>query len=238
MDDSTSLIAWILIVSGVTSGALLALLGFVFAWNQRRIAAEARRWGRHVLAAQDEERHRIARELHDDMVPRLHAARLAVERAANADAEAQLGEIATSIRTIAHDLHPPALEYLDLRKALSDLVDRHRNRPGPELELAALEEVSVPGDPAIALYRVAQEGLHNALKHASAGHIRLLLERDPDQVRLVIEDDGTGMPAVRRGKPSFGLRSMRERLGAVGGTLDLDSVIPNGTRLTAKVPLR
>lgn len=238
MDASTPLIAWIFIVSGVTTGALLALVGVIFAWNQRRIAAEAKRWGMHLLAVQDEERHRIARELHDDLVPRLHAARLAVERDAGADAELQIGQIATSIRTIAHDLHPPALEYLDLRQALSDLVERHRAESGPALELAALEEVSVPGDAAIALYRVAQEGLTNAVKHASASHIRLLLERDQNAVRLVVEDDGTGMPVFPRSKASFGLRSMRERLGAVGGSLEIDSAVPNGTRLTAKVPIR
>ncbi|MBK7593845.1 MAG: hypothetical protein IPJ11_01045 [Gemmatimonadetes bacterium] len=71
MDTPTPLVAWILVVSGVTTGALIALVGMVFAWNQRRIAAEAKQWGLHVLAAQDAERHRIARELHDDLVPRV-----------------------------------------------------------------------------------------------------------------------------------------------------------------------
>ncbi|MBA2290891.1 MAG: sensor histidine kinase [Gemmatimonadales bacterium] len=217
---------------------MIALVGFVLAWNQHRVAAEAKRWGRYLLAAQDEERHRIARELHDDVVPRIFAARLAVERTAAADAEAQLGKIAASIRTLSHDLHPPALEYLDLRQALGDLLARHHSGVGPTVELAALEDVSVPGDAALALYRVAQEGLMNALKHASASHIHLLLERDSSAVRLVVLDDGTGMPAQSRAKASFGLRSMRERLGAVGGSLEIDSAIPNGTRLTAKVPLR
>ena len=237
MDAPTPLVAWILVVSGVTTGALIALVGMVFAWNQRRLATEAKRWGRHLLVAQDEERHRIARELHDDLVPRIHLVRLATERQATGEAEAQLGDIATRMRTMAHDLHPPALQHLDLRQALADLVNRHQSVEGPVVTLDAIADVKLPGDSAVALYRVAQEGIADALKHADAREIRLHLQGDGHSVRLVVEDDGKGIPVAAERQASFGLRSMRERLDAVGGTLAVESAVPSGTRIVAKVPL-
>lgn len=236
MDSPTPLVAWILVVSGVTTGAVIALMGMVFAWNQRRIADEAKRWGRHLLAAQDEERHRIARELHDDIVSRVHLVRMATERQATGEAEAQLGDIATRLRTMAHDLHPPALQHLDLRQALSDLVHRHQSALGPAIALDAPTDAKLQGDAAVALYRVAQEGIANALKHADAREVRLHLQGDGHSVRLVVEDDGKGIPLASERHGSFGLRSMRERLDAVGGTLAIEPVLPTGTRIVARVP--
>ncbi len=236
MDTPTPLVAWILVVSGVTTGALIALVGMVFAWNQRRIAAEAKQWGLHVLAAQDAERHRIARELHDDLVPRVHMARLATERQATAEAEAELGDIASRIRTLAHDLHPPALQHLALGDALLDLVTRHRSPDGPDIELDAAQGITLPNESAVALYRVAQEALTNALKHAAARAIRFTLRGDAHAVTLTIEDDGRGMPPSTEKRASFGLRSIRERLGAVGGSMTTERASPTGTRLVATVP--
>jgi two-component system NarL family sensor kinase len=236
LDAPTPLVAWILVVSGVTTGAVIALMGLVIAWNQRRIAAEAKQWGLHVLAAQDEERHRIARELHDDIVPRVHAARLTTERHATAEAEAQLGEIASRIRTLAHNLHPPSLEYLELGQALADLVTRHRSPTGPTLALDAAEGLALPSESSVALFRVAQEGLANALKHAGAQQIHLRLLGDAASVTLIIEDNGAGMPTSTEQRASFGLRSIRERLGAVGGALTIEASTPTGTRLVATVP--
>jgi signal transduction histidine kinase len=236
LDASTPLLAWIVVVSGVTTGAVIALMGMVFAWNQRRLAADAKQWGLHVLAAQDEERHRIARELHDDLVPRVHMARLATERHASAEAEVELGDIATRIRRLAHDLHPPALEYLELGQALADLIARHRSATGPEIVLDAADGIKLPNDASVALYRVAQEGLTNALKHASAQEIHLELRADAAAVTLTISDDGAGMPNSTEKRASFGLRSIRERLGAVGGTLTIEASTPTGTRLIATVP--
>lgn len=236
MDAPTPLVAWILVVSGVTTGAVIALMGMVFAWNQRRLAADAKQWGLHVLAAQDQERHRIARELHDDLVPRVHMARLATERHDTAEAEAELGDIASRIRTLAHDLHPPALQHLALGDALLDLVTRHRAPEGPDIELDAAHGITLPNELAVALYRVAQEALTNALKHASARVIRLTLRGDAHAVTLTIEDDGRGMPPSSEKRASFGLRSIRERLGAVGGSMTIEHAVPNGTRLIATVP--
>lgn len=237
MDNSPSLLVWILVISGVTTGALIAVLAIVFGWHQRRIAAEAEQWGRHLLAAQDEERYHLAQELHDDMVPRVFAARLAVDRDAKFDASEQLGEIAQSLRTLAHDLHPPALEFLELSRVLRELVARHQHPGGPSVTFEGAGEVSLPASASVATYRVAQEALNNALKHASAQAIQLTIETLDNHMILTVSDDGHGIPSDKLNAGSFGLRSMRERLKSVGGTLELAQDQPKGTRLVARVPV-
>lgn len=237
MDNSPSLLVWVLVISGLTTGALVAVVAIVFGWHQRRIAAEAEQWGRHLLVAQDEERYHLAQELHDDMVPRVFAARLAVDRAATSEASEQLGEIAQSLRTLAHDLHPPALEYLELSRALRELVARHQHPGGPAVTFEGSDEVTLSDLASVAAYRVAQEGLANSLKHASAQTIRLTLETVDNFVILSVLDDGRGIPPERLNAGSFGLRSIRERLKSVGGALELAQGDPKGTRLIARVPI-
>jgi signal transduction histidine kinase len=89
---------------------------------------------------------------------------------------------------------------------------------------------------ALALYRVAQEGLINALKHAEADTIRITLEEEANAVTLIIADDGVGIPDPSKVRGSFGLRSMQERMTVVGGTLEIGASTPHGTRLVARVP--
>lgn len=211
------------------------MVAVVFGWHQKRIAAEAQRWGQHLLAAQEEERQRIARELHDDLVPQVYAASLAIDRGASRDARSQLDHVVQLLRALAHDLHPPGLEYLDLSNALGDLVERQRPIDGVEVTLEVGPEVILPRPSALALFRVAQEGLNNALKHANAARIVLSLERDGDTIRLRVSDDGVGIPPERLVGGSFGIRSMRERLAVVGGALTIAMRQPQGTMLVAEV---
>lgn len=235
MDAPIPPLAWIYILSGASIGLMLTLVGTVFAWNQRRLASEAKRWGRQVLAAQDAERQRIAAELHDDVVHRVGAARLALERSAVADATGQLGEIATILRKLAHELHPSGLGYTDLQMALGELVERGQSLEGPALRLEIPHTSNVTGDVALTLYRVAQEGITNARKHANPNTVTVRLESGEGTVRLIVEDDGTGIAPGVLTTTSFGIRSMRERLLMVGGSLELSAATPRGTRLVAQV---
>lgn len=217
---------------------MLALVGAVFVWNQRRLASEAKRWGRQVLAAQDAERQRVGMELHDDLGQRLHATMLAVGRGESATVARALGEITTRIRSLARELHPPILAGREFTLALAGLVRAHDCGGAPALELTVPETVSLPDDVALALYRVAQEGLVNALKHAEADTIRITLQEEASAVALIITDDGIGIADPSKVRGSFGLRSMRERMTVVGGTLEIGAAPPHGTRLVARVPRR
>lgn len=237
MDTPSSPIVWVLIISGITTGSLLVVVALVFGWHQKRLAQEAARWGQHLLSVQDEERHRIARDLHDDLVSQVYITRLAIERGAVAEATTQLGQIAHAIREIAHELHPPALTFFELPAALEEMARRHRSPIGPEIQVDSRLHHSVPEPMAITLFRVAQEGLSNALRHADASSIIISLHSGGGALQLCVEDNGRGLPEGVHDGTSFGIRSMRERLAAVGGTLRLGKRGPSGARLVAEVPL-
>lgn len=236
MDASTSLSLWIFGVSVVIIASLLGMVATGFVWYHRRLAADAKRWGRQVLAAQEAERRRVAMELHDDVGQRLHATLLAVEGGASTTAATALGEIIARMRTLARELYPPVLAGREFTLALAGLVRSHDRGEAPVLQLTAPESVSLPDDVALALYRVAQEGVVNALKHADADTIRITLHEDADVVTLVVADDGAGIPNPSEVRDSFGLRSMQERMAVVGGTLEVGASMPHGTRLVARVP--
>jgi signal transduction histidine kinase len=224
-----------------------------------------------LVAAQDrvqeDERRRIARELHDDLQQSLAA--ILIEAAAARQmlpgAECtpmferidRLAESAIeSTRRIVHALRPQALEELGLVPALRTLAARFSRQTGIWCELAqadALDPLDAPGESlATSIYRVAQEALNNVSKHAQARHVRmyLSLRAGPAQdapapapgqarwLRLQIEDDGRGMQPEDRLKPeAFGLVGMRERVLALGGTLSVRSEPGLGTSLVVDVPL-
>ncbi len=211
------------------------MTAMVFAWYQRRMVDEARRWGRHLLEAQDAERQRIARELHDDMVPRLYATRLTAERMAVSGVPEQLGEVMRDLRTLAHDLHPPALKHLDLAQALGELAGRHNRPDAVAVTVQCADGVAIVPDAAVVFYRIAQESLQNALRHGEASTIAITVVVAAGQAELTVADDGCGFTPGEVG-PSFGLRSMRERVEAIGGSLELQSSPRHGTRVIARVP--
>jgi signal transduction histidine kinase len=227
---------WIAALSAIgTMLVLLILVGVLATW-QRRAAREAREWGRQVLQAQEDERRRIARELHDSVVPQLFRTRSTAIAAGAADPISdQLGEIAQELRALSHGLHPPGLGNANLAQTLRELVHAEADLPGPRVTLETANETALSDAQVLALYRVAQEAITNARKHAEASAIALTLTRDAQGLRLVIDDDGKGMPEHGAHHHAFGLRSMRERLAMIGGTLAVTPRPGGGTRITARL---
>lgn len=206
-----------------------------------------------VIQAQEEERRRISRELHDDTAQVLFAQLLRVtalkdspdpELRATAEALENLTvEAIESVRRLALELRPPALDDLGLRDALADLAQRFRDQLNFPL---TVEIVGLRGRLAseveLVLYRVAQEALTNVGKHAGATKVKLQLVRGDSAVTMRIEDNGSGfdlaMHSASDGRGiGLGLFGMEERVGLVGGTLSIDSCDPHGTRITAHIPL-
>lgn len=236
MDDTTTRLLWVLGVSAVVVLVLLATVAGAFAWYQRQAARQARRWGRELLAAQDAERGRVAGELHDHLVPEIWAVRIAVRRAGHDAATARLDDVVAELRTIAHRLHPPALKFTRLAELLAELVREQFDDDVPEVSLDLDETLALGGDPGLAIYRVAQEGLTNVRKHAEALAVTLRLRVEDGRVVLEVEDDGVGVPEGAAQRQSFGMRSMRERLEMVGGSLEVSRGAAGGTLLRATVP--
>ncbi len=209
-----------------------------------RLDSEQRRSARRALVAQEDERLRIAREMHDQIGQSLTALTIQAERGAETDGPidpALLERIAHTalqsledVRRIGRELRPEALDDLGLGNALIALCRRlaaptgvrvtHTLEPGlPELGQ----------DVELVVYRIAQEAITNALRHAGATTIEVRLQRLPGGVELTVSDDGRGLPAELPGDTA-GISGMRERAALVGATLDIDG--DDGTVVRLRLP--
>jgi signal transduction histidine kinase len=204
--------------------------------------------GGRLLLAQEAERARIARELHDDVNQQV--ALLAIdlellrEGRERADAATLIEEacerahgVAKSLHDLSHQLHPARLRMLGLVPALSGL-QREQSRPACVIDFSS-DNVpgNLPQNITLCLFRVAQEALHNALTHSGAGNVSVQLTGEPDRLVMTIVDDGVGFEVDGAWRRGLGLVSMGERLESVGGTLDIQSRVGVGTRLSISVPL-
>ena len=204
-----------------------------------------------VINAQDAERARVARELHDGTAQTLAAAMLqlsAVTRHANnPDAEESLTELRTlvasaleEVRLLSHTIHPRVLDDLGLVSALEWLARQTRQEGVLDVEVEAEAGTEdIPAAVASVLYRVAQESIRNVVQHARASHVRIVLTIEKDVATLSVIDDGNGFDvrSAEARRPGMGLFSIRERVSLVNGTVDIQSVPGRGSRVIATVPL-
>ena len=201
-----------------------------------------------VVTAQEAERRRLARELHDETGQALTSILLGlrgVEEAAGPDerrvAVAELRELVRStlqdVRRLAVDLRPTALDDFGLGPALERLTSSLAESTGIGGDLeAALPGERLPPEVETALYRIVQEALTNVVKHAHAQNVSIFLVRRQDRVTAVVEDDGQGFDPERTREDALGLVGMRERIGIVGGRLNVESRPDAGTTIAVEVP--
>ena len=234
----------------VQTGLIIGLL--VHRARRRRAESELRaglarnrELGRRLLTAQETERARIARELHDDISQQLAVLNIDLHqlaRTVHGPAETIASEavkyadgIATSIRDLSHQLYPPQLRLMGLVAGLKALVAEFSHR-GPNITFTH-ESVptSIPADLALCVFRVVQEALQNALKHSQATTISVQLTGNSHRLDLTVVDDGVGF-VVETLAEGLGLISMAERVEAMGGSFSVSSS-PDGTRLTASMPV-
>ena len=213
--------------------------------------ARARRLAAQVISAQDEERARVARELHDSTAQILTAVMLQLGAAARESDSAPLSErIATlralaaealeEVRSLSHTMHPRILDDLGLAAALEWLGRQARSQTSLDVHVSVDGGAEgIPPPIASVLYRVAQEALRNAVRHAGAGTVELRLRREPAAAVLEVVDDGHGFDvrSAEERRPGMGLFSMRERVGLVNGKLIVTSERGRGARVVATVPL-
>lgn len=201
-----------------------------------------------LLGAQDAERRRIARELHDGTVGTLvglslDLARLILrmpdgdERAIAEGCAALCEQSLCEIRTASYLLHPPLLERAGLAAALRALADGLRRRSGISLSVVTFGESGERLAPGVelALYRIAQEAVVNVYRHSGSHAARIALTLDPGEVRLTVADDGGGPSHFESETGGVGITGMRERLWALGGRLEIRTGA-EGTSVTAVVP--
>jgi len=210
-----------------------------------RVARDALR---RVVAAQELERRRLARELHDETGQALTSILLglrAVEEAGSDDdrrrAGAELRELVVTtlqdVRRLAVELRPKALDDFGLVPALERLGETFAEQTGIHVELEAQLRERLPAEIETALYRIVQEALTNVVKHARARRVSILLMRKHASVSAVIEDDGLGFDPGTTREGGLGLLGMRERLDLIDGRFDVESSPGSGTTIVAEVPV-
>jgi len=203
-----------------------------------------------LIAAQESERRRIARELHDNVGQKLAMLCMEIERlgaptgvapAALAEAMAGLSErardIISDVHCLSHDLHPPKLELLGLPQAIASLCHDVSSRSSVRIEFRqGVGSLSVSPDAALCLFRVAQEALQNVVKHSGASAATVHLTQARRNIRLHVADDGKGFAGSANNGMGLGLLSMRERVHMAGGRFVIRSVPDRGTRVGVRLP--
>ncbi|PWT89107.1 MAG: hypothetical protein C5B55_11950 [Blastocatellia bacterium] len=213
----------------------------------RRTQESLRRMSASLIEAQEQERHRIARELHDDLGQELALAKVALDalreesddtfRARLTEVSDQLAAISTTAREISHGLYPTQLEYLGLPKAVKKLCDEMQRGKNISIYFT-MDNLPDQLEPStsLSLYRIAQEALHNIITHSQAKNVQVELAANREEVLLRISDDGMGFDLSRE-VAGLGLASMRERVQAIGGSIDISSSSKSGTQIEVRVPL-
>jgi two-component system sensor histidine kinase UhpB len=216
---------------------------------ERRTAEERlRQLTGQLINVQEAERYRIAQELHDDLGQRAVALSFGLNRVALrvsknkdlatdcAELQQQLTDICRDISHLSHELRPIVLETLGLSGALESLCEKSMDASGVEVIFAAQGDLSsIPWDVAIALYRVAQEALRNALTHSGSERIEVRLDASTSGIDLSVTDNGRGFAIESRKRIGLGLSGMEERMKNAGGELRITSARGAGTTVTASV---
>jgi two-component system, NarL family, sensor histidine kinase UhpB len=211
-----------------------------------RLESERRSASRAALRAQEEERARVARDLHDEVNQALTGVLLHLEAARAKAPEDLVGELAETkalasqamdeLLSLARQLRPAALDDLGLLAALAGHVEDFERRTGIRARFRSEGEVNrLPDDVQLVLYRVTQEALSNAARHSGATQVDVDLRRNGDGVKLTVTDDGRGFSFDEAGT-GLGLAGMRERALHVGGELRLESSPGRGTKIGLTIP--
>ena len=232
-------------------GVLVGALGVAMVIAQRQVVALHRTYAHRLLAAQEAERARVAREVHDDAIQRLAVLRHELKEFGRADQGltvaqthrlggivGEVEDLAVTLRQLAHELHPTVIEQVGLVAALEQLADEVARTAGLTVRLALPPTpVALPPDRALALFRIAQEALRNVVRHAGVTEAAMTLQATGDAIELQVEDRGRGYdPTARRNEAGIGLVGIEERARLLGGVAAIRSLPGVGTTVVARIP--
>jgi len=203
---------------------------------------------RKLIEAQEKERTRIGRELHDDVTQRLVMLALELEHLEDNPSEVrsrvqelrkQTTEISNDVQALSHELHSSKVEYLGAVRGMKGWCNEFGERQGLQIEFKSPNaQISLPREIGLCLFRILQEALHNAVKHSGVKRIEVQLREDSGEIHLVVSDSGRGfdLETALQGR-GLGLASMQERVRLVNGTIEIQSKPIGGTTVHARVPL-
>jgi PAS domain S-box-containing protein len=234
-------------------GSFAGYIGSCMDVTERKLAEEAlSSVSSRLIEAQEQERTRIARDLHDDINQRLALLAIEMERVkmevpdVNVEVLSRMdklrkhtSEIASDIQALSHQLHSPRLEYLGMVAAMEGFCQEFGEKQKLEIDFKSDDLARpLPPDISLSLFRVLQEALHNAAKHSGGSRFAVRLWGTPGEIHLMVNDAGAGfdVEGAMKGR-GLGLVSMRERLRLVNGELSIQSEPGRGTTVLARVPL-
>jgi PAS domain S-box-containing protein len=235
-------------------GSFAGYIGSCIDITERKLADEAvAGMSRKLLEAQEQERRRIGRELHDDINQRLALLSVEIDRMKEVSPVAygelrsrmdELGkrtsEISGVVQSLSHELHSSKLEYLGLVSAMKSFCREFGGKH--QVEIGFISEgipSDVPPEISLCLFRVMQEGLQNGLKHSGVRFFGVKLHGSPRDIQLIVRDSGVGFdPEMIKDTPGLGLISMQERVRLVKGTISITSRPQSGTEINVRVPLQ
>ncbi len=229
-------------------GQAVGIHGIARDITERKQAEETLRWLNERL---EDEAKRIAHALHDEAGQLLSSVHLALEevardlpqgaRARMRAVKELLDQIEEELRRLSHELRPTVLDDLGLLPALEFLADRVGRRSGLTITVQDKTERRLPPSVETALYRSVQEAFNNIMRHAKAARVKVEIRQEAGSVLCSVRDDGIGFNTavvkVREGERGLGLMGIRERAGALGGTLEIRSAPGKGTELSISIPL-
>lgn len=257
MLGSDGRVAWVQNLVSVTpeTGSAGRMHGFMIDISERKRAEESLKYlGSRLIAAQEEERKRVARELHDDLSQRLAVLSIELEQLSQKIEKPlnlrkrvhrlllQAQEISTDIHRLSYKLHPSKLDHLGLAAAVKSLCDEVSLVQNGKLKVHFHQSglpADLPKDTTLCLFRIVQETLRNCVKHSGADFAQVVLTKTDHAIRLAVTDNGCGfdtkLASIEKG---LGFISMQERLHLVGGEIKIYSQPRRGTRIDACVPLK
>jgi PAS domain S-box-containing protein len=224
------------------SGKPLYMIGVVFDVTERKQAQQEREeLSGRLINALEQERSRIAQELHDDLGQQLALVLCDLQVTGDSGLTTVLQRIFDNLRSLSHRLHSSVLDTLGLVPSIDSLCAEFGRQHGIQVKFGHrnIPRTVLP-EPALNMFRIVQEGLHNVSKHSRASKVEVQLTADSDSIRLTIFDNGVGFhPAENHASNGIGIQSMRERARMVGGTFDIQSGLPvKGTTIAVTVPLQ
>lgn len=218
---------------------------------QQKINAQQKALTKAVIDGQEQERERVAKELHDGLGTMMASARLnlnSVEKKVNDLPEIKndlrnvlgiLDKATKDTRSIAHNLMPPSLTELGLAKAIEELVSNIQRSGALEAKFISFGNFeTLDNSISVSLYRIAQEMLNNCLKHSQAKKLEMQLIRHENSILLMIEDNGKGFDKEKIKQNGMGLNNLKARAELLNGNLQVDSVEGKGTSITVEVPIK
>jgi len=208
----------------------------VQAQKQREMVTDLRRTFVRMTQRQEEERRRIAIELHDNVAQLLSAAKISLQSDPSA-VHHILDQTIQAVRRLGCALRPTLLDLLGLGAALESLVRTTCEETELECSIRVSCESDIGADKRIALYRICQEAIANVLRHAQATKLKVEFYEQGGKLHLVVADNGKGFDPGAIPRRAFGLLGIRERLRFFGGSLDINRVKPHGTRFVVCLPV-